>query len=142
MFLRQGIRALSRCAICFCLSAAALGQASNARPKQVYTWERVSFTCEDGRTAYVFTSVFAYCQVDTSPQEVVRAQMAKVNDAAAQACTSPNLDVMLNGRDHPDLQSAEQDRARDMDESSRTGSRAAIAQITNTVYSTRCAPVQ
>lgn len=142
MFLRHGIRVLSRWLIWACVSATAFGQASEARPKQVYTWERISFTCEGGRTAYVFTSVFAYCQVDTTPQEVVRAQMAKVNDAAAQACTGPNLDVMLNGRDHPDLQSAEQDRARDMDESSRTGSRAAIAQITNNVYSTRCTPVQ
>lgn len=142
MFLRHGIRLLSPWLIWACLTATAFGQASQSRPKQVYTWERISFTCEDGRTAYVFTSVFAYCAVDTTPQEVVRAQMAKVNDAAAQACTSPNLDVMLNGRDHPDLQSAEQDRARDMDESSRTGSRAAIAQISNSVYSTGCAPVQ
>jgi hypothetical protein len=142
MFLRHGIRALSRWLVCACLSATVLAQTSQARPKQVYTWERVSFTCEGGQTAYVFTSVFAYCQVDTTPQDVVRAQMAKVNDAAAQACTSPNLDVMVNGRDHPDVQSAEQDRARDMDDWSRTGSRSAIAQITNNVYSTRCAPVQ
>jgi hypothetical protein len=128
--------------LCVLVALTAFPQAPAARPKQVYTWERISFNCQDGRTAYVFTSVFAYCQVDTTPQEVVRAQMAKVNDAATQACTNPNLDVMLNGRDHPDLQSAEQDRAREMDESSRDGSRSATAQITNTVYSTRCAPVQ
>ncbi len=66
--------------------------------------------------------------------------MAKVNDAAVQACTSPSLDVMISGRDHPDLQSAEQDRARDMDDASRSGVRAATVQITNNVYSTRCAP--
>ena len=87
-----------------------------------------------------FTSVFPYCEVDTTPQEVVRAQMAKVRDAAVQACASPTLDVMINGRDHPDSQSAEQDRARDIDESSRSGTSAATAQITNDVYSTRCAP--
>jgi hypothetical protein len=136
MNLRHGIRLL----LCACVSVIAFAQTPGARPKQVYTWERVSFTCQGGTSAYVFTSVFPYCQVDTSPQEVVRAQMAKVNDAAVQACTSPSLDVMINGRDHADAQSAEQDRARDMDDASRSGVRAATVQITNSVYSTRCAP--
>jgi hypothetical protein len=136
--LRHGITLL----LCVFVAFTAFPQTPVARPKQVYTWERVSFTCQDGRSAFVFTSVFPYCQVDTTPQEVVRAQMPKVNDAATQACPSPSLDVMLNGRDHADPQSAEQDRARDMDESSRSGTRAATAQITNNVYSTRCAPAQ
>jgi hypothetical protein len=134
--LRHGIGLL----LCAFSALTVFPQTPASRPKQVYTWERISFDCQDGRTAYVFTSVFPYCQVDTTPQEVVRAQMAKVRDAAVQACTSPTLDVMINGRDHPDLQSAEQDRARDMDGSSRSGTSAATAQITNDVYSTRCAP--
>ena len=122
-----------------CLPLSVVAQTPSTRPRPSFTWERVGYFCgDDGRSFYVYTSVFPYCQADSTPQEVARGEMAKIDAVAQAACGNKTLDVMVAGGDHGDRESAEQARTRDIYQSSNNGYRTKMVEINNTQYSSRC----